>query len=176
MILVLVDRISEMAHFIPIKKKDSPRVARSYLDNVWKYHGFPEDVVSDRDSTFTRSFFTDKYNYLGIQRSMSIAYHPQTDGQTEGINQVIESYLCSYRNYEQNHWASMLAMAVYTYNNSKHSSTKDLPFYPNHVFEPRTNWPTEIQFQNAASELYGHYMNEVHRKLKQKLEESVERL
>jgi len=66
MILVVVDRFSNMAHFIPIMKKDSPTVARSYLDNVWKYHGILEDVVSHRDSTFTGSFFTDFYNYLGI--------------------------------------------------------------------------------------------------------------
>jgi len=79
-ILVVVDRFTKMAHFIPIKKNDSPTVARAYLENIWKYHGFPEDVVSDRDSTFTGSFFPDLYNYLGIERSMSTAYHPQTDG------------------------------------------------------------------------------------------------
>jgi len=120
MILVVVDRFTKMAHFIPITQEDSPPVARANLENVWKYHGFPEDVVSDRDSTFTGSFFTDLYNYLGIKRSMSTAYHPQTDGPTERINQVIEAYLRSYCDYEQNHWASMLAMAEYAYNNSKH--------------------------------------------------------
>jgi transposase InsO family protein len=173
-ILVVVDRFTKMAHFIPLKKKDSPTVARAYLENVWKYHGFPEDVVSDRDTTFMGSFFTDLYNYLGIKRSMSTAYHPQTDGQTERINQVIESYLRSYCNYEQNDWASMLAMAEYAYNNSKHSTTKISPFYANYGFEPRTNWPTEIQFRNLASELYGHYMNTVHSNLSKWLEESIE--
>jgi hypothetical protein len=68
----------------------------------------------------------------------------------------------------------MLAMAEYAYNNSKHPSTKISPCYENYSFEPRTNWPTEIQFQNPASELYGHYMNDVHRKLKIRLQESVE--
>ena len=153
MILIVVDRFSKMAHFIPIKKKDSPTVARAYLENIWKYHGLPEDVVSDRDSTFTGSLFTDLYNYLGMQRSLSTAYHPQTDGQTERINQVIEAHLRSYSNYEQNDWASMLAMVEYAYNNSKHSSTKISPFYANYGFEPRLNWPTEIHFQNPASEL-----------------------
>jgi len=97
-ILVVVDHFTKMAHFVPIKKKDSTSVARAYLDNVWKYHSFPEDMVSDRDSTFTGSFVTDFYDYLGIKRSMSTAYHPQTDGQTERINQVIESVLRSYCN------------------------------------------------------------------------------
>jgi len=101
---------------------------------------------------------------------MSTPYHPQTDGQRERINQVIESYLRSYCNYEQNDWASMLAMAEYAYNNSKHSATKVSPFYANYVFEPRTTWPTEIQFKSPASELYGHYMNSVHQSLKDRLE------
>jgi len=173
-ILVLVDRFTKMAHFVPIKKKDSPTVARAYLENIWKYHGFPEDVVSDRDTTFTGSFFTDLYNYLGIKRSMSTAYHTQTDGQTERINQIIESYLRSYCNYEQNDWASMLAMAEYAYNNSKHSVTKISPFYANYGFEARTTWPTEIQFRNPASEMYGHYMTGVHKRLTERLKEAVE--
>ena len=67
MILVVVDRFTKMAHFIPIGKKDSPTVARAYLENVWKYHGFPEDVVSDRDGTFTGQFSMDLYDYLGIK-------------------------------------------------------------------------------------------------------------
>jgi len=135
-ILGVVDRFTEMAHFVPIIKKDSPTAARSYLENVWKYHGFPEDVVSDRDTTFTGSFFTDLWNSLEIKGSMSLAYHPQTDGQTEHVHQVIESYLQSYCNYEQNDWASMLAMAKYVYNNLKHSSTRISPCYANYGFEP----------------------------------------
>jgi hypothetical protein len=105
---------------------------------------------------------------------MSTAYHPQTDGQTERINQVIESYLQSYCNYEQNDWATMLAMAEYAYNNSKHSATKISPFHANYGLEPRTTWPTEIQFQNPASEMYGLYMTDVHWKLKEQLTESVD--
>jgi len=70
----------------------------------------------------------------------------------------------------------MLAIAEYAYKNSKHSSTKVSRFYPNYGFELRTNWPTDMLFKNPASELYGHYMNEVHRKLKERLEESVERM
>jgi len=91
MILVVVDCYTKMAHFIPIKKKDSLTVTWVYLESVWKYDGFPEDVVSDRDSTFTGSVFTDLYDYLDIKCSVSTAYHLQTDGQTERINQVIES-------------------------------------------------------------------------------------
>ena len=65
-----------------------------------------------------------------------MASHPQSDGQTERINQVIESYLRSYCNYEQNDWASMLAMAEYTYNISKHTAMKISTFYANYGFKP----------------------------------------
>ena len=105
---------------------------------------------------------------------MSTTYHPKTDGPTERIDQVIESYLRSYCNYEQNDWASMLAIAEYAYNNSKHSVTKVSPFYANYRFEARTSWPTEIQFRNPASEMYGHYMIGVHKRLKERLEDAVE--
>jgi hypothetical protein len=68
----------------------------------------------------------------------------------------------------------MLAMTEYAYNNSKHATTKISPFYANYGFEPRTTWPTEIQFRNPASEMYGHYMTGVHQKLKERLVESVD--
>jgi hypothetical protein len=86
MIFMLVYWITKMAHFVPIKKKDSPMVARANLENVWKYGRFPEDFVSYRDSTFPGGFFTNQYNYFRIKHSMSTAYHYQSDGQTERID------------------------------------------------------------------------------------------
>jgi len=85
-ILVVVDRFTKMAHFIPIINREATEVARAYLNGVWKYHGIPEDIVSDRDATFTGQYIANLYDYLGIKRSMSTAYHPQTDGQTERMN------------------------------------------------------------------------------------------
>jgi len=107
---------------------------------------------------------------------MSTAYHPQTDDQTEWMNQVIEAYLRSYCNYEQNDWSEMLAMAEYAYNNSKHSTMKISPFYANYSYEPRSNWPIEIQFRNPASELYAHYMSTIHDKLREKLSEAKDNM
>jgi len=175
-ILVVVDRFTRMAHFIPIVTREATEVARAYLNNVWKYHGIPQDVVSDRDATFTGQYITNLYDYLGIKRSMSKAYHPQADGQTERMNQVIEAYLRSYCNYEQNDWSEMLAMAEYAYNNSKHSTTKISPFYANYGYEPSSNWPTEIQFRNPASELSAHYMSTIHDKLSEKLSEAKDNM
>jgi len=170
-ILVVVDRFTKMAHFIPIDEKDSPTVAKGSLNNVWKYHGFPEDIVSDRAGTFTGQYFTDLYDYLGIKRSMSTAFHPQTDGQTERMNQLIEAHIRAYCNFEQNDWAEMLPMAEYAYNNPNHSATKITPFYANYGYEPRSSWPTEVHFRNPASGMYGHYMTSVYDKLRNQLEE-----
>lgn len=75
-----------MAHFVPIKRQDSPTVAGAYLENVWHYQGIPEDVVSDQNGTFVGKLFTDLYNYLGTKRTVSTAYHLQSDGLTETIN------------------------------------------------------------------------------------------
>jgi len=175
-ILVVVDRFTKMAHFIQIGKREATEVARAYLNGVWKYHGIPEDIVSDRDATFTGQYIPNLYDYLGIKRSMSTAYHPQTDGQTERMNQVIEAYLRSYCNYEQNDWPEMLATAEYAYNNSKHSATKISPFYANYGYEPRTNWPTNIKFSNPASELYAHYMTSIHEKLKERLSQAKDNM
>src|SRR6202163_1415711 len=95
-IMVVVDRFTKMAHFIPTDKREASTVARLFLNNVWKYHGMPIDIVSDRDTVFTGHFLADLYQFLGIKRSMSTAFHPQTDGQTERINQNIEHYLRTY--------------------------------------------------------------------------------
>jgi hypothetical protein len=131
MILAVVDRITKMAHFIPVKTKDSPAVATVYLENVWQYDGFPEDVVLDQDGTLTGHIFPDVYNYLGIPRSISTAYHPQSDGQTESINQVIAAYQRSYCNYEQNDSVAILPMAECAYNDLRHTAAKNSPYLAN---------------------------------------------
>jgi len=65
-------------------------------------------------------------------------------------------------------------MTEYAYNDSKHTATKISPFNANYGFEPRMNWPTEIQFRNPASELYGHFITSIHSKLSKQLEQSIE--
>jgi len=79
-LLVVVNQFSKMAHSVPFINKDSPTVVRAYFENVWNNHGFPEVEVSDRDTVSTWSLFTDLYRYQGIQISMSMTYHPHTDG------------------------------------------------------------------------------------------------
>jgi len=82
----------------------SNEVARIYQNNIWKIHGIPKKIISDRGPQFASTFMGELYKALGIKRVISTAYHPQTDGQTERINQEIEVFLRHYINYRQDDW------------------------------------------------------------------------
>ena len=93
-ILVVVDRLTKYAHFVPLKHPYTAQgVARALLDQVIKLHGFPLTIVTDRDRVFLGTFWKDLFKLHGTQLLMSTSYHPQTDGQTERVNQCLEMYL-----------------------------------------------------------------------------------
>ena len=93
-ILVVVDRLRKYAHFIPLRHPfTAPTVAKACMDIVVKLHGIPLAIVSDRDKVFTRTFWQQLFKLLDTQLQMSTAYHTQTDGQTERVNQCVEMYL-----------------------------------------------------------------------------------
>ena len=93
---------------------------------------------------------------LGVTRPLSTAYHPQTDGQTERTNQVLEGYLRTFVNYDQNDWYQLLPLAEHTYNNSATNAHKMTPFFANYGFHPQTEWMKEREAQNARATLYAH--------------------
>src|SRR6202035_2712092 len=103
---------------------------------IWKLHGTPDSVVSDRGSVFVSRFLKELYIKLDIKPRISMAYHPQTDGQTERVNQLVEGFLRTYVNYQQDNWAELLPFAEFAYNNAPHSSTGHSPFYASTGFNP----------------------------------------
>ncbi|KAE8206965.1 hypothetical protein CF327_g7448 [Tilletia walkeri] len=124
-ILVIVDRLTKMALFIPTYTTlTSPDLAKLYLQHVFSKHGLPDTIVSDRGSEFTSSFWRSLCKLLGIKQALSTAYHPQTDGQTERVNQSLEQYLRTFTNYQQSDWSDFLPLAEFAYNNSEHSTTQ----------------------------------------------------
>ncbi|KAG4040257.1 hypothetical protein PC123_g24201 [Phytophthora cactorum] len=112
------------------------QTARLFVDMVFKYHGMPLDIVSDRDPRFTARFWQEVVTLLGTQLSMSTADHPQTDGQTERVNRVLGDLLKSYAHSFQQ-WIDCLPMAEFAINNSLHASTGHTPFYVNAMRHPR---------------------------------------
>ena len=101
-ILVVCDRFSKMVHFIATTEKTSAEgLARLFRDHVWKLHRLPESIISDRGMQFAAGMMKEVNNLLGIQTKLSTAYHPQTDGQTERINQELEQYLRVFIDHRQ---------------------------------------------------------------------------
>src|SRR5690606_21086339 len=118
-IYVVVDRLTKMAHFIATTSDvDAEGTARLFRDNVFRLHGLPRSIVSDRGTQFVNSFMRDLCKLLQIKQNLSTAYHPETDGQTERINQVLEQYLRGYCNYMQDDWIDWLSMAEFAYRNA----------------------------------------------------------
>src|SRR3981189_203103 len=127
-----------MIHTIPTHAGITAEgVAHLLKDNVWKLHGLPEKVISDRGAQFSSQVMCALNNMLGITTATSTAYHPQTDGQTERINQEIEQYLRLFINHRQTDWVNWLPMAEFSYNNRVHSATKYSPFMLNFGQDPR---------------------------------------
>src|SRR5882672_6014509 len=128
-IMVVVDRLSKRTHIIPTTSDvTAARVAKLFQDHIWKLHGLPEEVISDRGTQFVSNFTQSLSQLLGIRVAASTAYHPQTDGQTKRVNQEVEQFLRLFVNQRQDDWYEWLAMAEFTYNDRIHTSTFSSPF------------------------------------------------
>lgn len=128
-IYVVVDRLSKYGHFIPLKKDfSSVVVADAFINSVFKLHGLPRSIVSDRDKTFTSRFWQHLFSKMGTTIQLSTAYHPQSDGQTEALNKCLEMYLCCFTSDNHGNWVDLLPWAEYWYNTSYQTSAGMTPF------------------------------------------------
>ena len=128
-IFVVVDRLSKYDHFSPLKTDyTSKQVAENFVSTVIKLHGFPKSIVSDRDKVFTSQFWQHLFRLSGTTLSMSSAYHPQSDGQSEIVNKCLEMYLRCFTFQNPKEWVKFLPWAEFWYNSSYHHSTGMTPF------------------------------------------------
>jgi hypothetical protein len=128
-ILVIADKLSKMVRLIPCQEAMTAAETVSLIHSHWfSLHGFPEQVVSDRGTHFNK-FTSTLLASLGIKQSLSTAYHPQTAGQTERTNRVVEDMLRHYVSPTQNDWHKYLPFVEFAINNSKHEATGLTPFF-----------------------------------------------
>ena len=131
-IAVFVDRLSKMVHFAPCTKEvTAQQYARLFVDHIFRYHGMPEVIISDRDPRFTSVFWKQLFHILGTELRFSTAHHPQTDGQSEVTIRVLENFLRPYVERNPATWAAQLSLAEFAANNAISSSTKYTPFFLN---------------------------------------------
>jgi len=152
--MTVVNAVSKRVHFIPTHTMVTAEgAARLFLHHVWKLHSLPKRVVSDRGPQFVALFTKELYRLLGIRISSSTAWHPQTDRQTEHVNQELDQFLYLFVNERQDDWYDLLPIAEFQHNNHVHSATQQPPFLldtgriPCMGFEPRQD-PSSLETVN----------------------------
>ena len=176
-IFVVVDRLSKMAIFTPTSTHvTAEKLADLFVTRVVTRFGMPASIVSDRDPRFTSTFWTHTCKLFGTKQKMSSAFHPQTDGQTERMNRLLEETLRHYVNDNQSNWVNLLPMAEFAINNSWNSSIQSTPFYLNFGQHPRLpadpNSDAPVHTTSFASRFHAalgsakHALAKAHEKMK----------
>ena len=172
-IFVVVDRLTKMAHFMPCNEAvTGEEIARLFMDNIYKYHGLLNDIISDRGSQFTSKFWQSLFKILKVKIKLSFAYHPQTDGQIEHVNQVLERYLHCTMNYHQDNRTKLLPLAEFAYNNAIQGSTQQTPFFANYGYHPKFDQFNFNKVENPTAEDLATRLSEIHTEMKDKLLEA----
>jgi Integrase zinc binding domain/Chromo (CHRromatin Organisation MOdifier) domain/Integrase core domain len=148
-ILTFVDKFTKMAHFVPTTNEcDAPETARLFVDHVFRYHGLPREFISDRGSQFTSRFFRELCKIWDIKQCFSTAYHPQSNGQAERMNRVVEDMIRHYVSPTQDDWDEHLPQIEFAINNAHHEGLKSTPFYMNYRRHPST--PLTVQLPTRS--------------------------
>jgi len=128
-ILTVVDRFSKYAHFIALGQPyTAASDARAFFHDIVRLHGFPESIVSNRDPVFTGRVWRDLFRQAGVQLRLNMAFHPQTDGQSEAVNKTIAMYLRCLTGDRPRDWLDWLPWAEFCYNTASHSALRTSPF------------------------------------------------
>jgi len=176
-ILVVVDRLTKMVYFIPTTEKTSAEgLARLFRDNVWKLHGLPESIVSDRGPQFAAGIMQKLNRMLGIKSKLSMAFHSQTNRQMERVNQELEQYLRMFIDHRQKQWPDWLGTAEFAYNNKMHSSTKVSPFKANYRQDPRMGFEMRRKGKYEGAEKFVMKMKEIQEEAKAALGKAQEEM
>jgi hypothetical protein len=137
--ILFICRLTKLIHVAPTTKTVTAEgVARLYFDNVWRLHGWPAEIVSDRDPRFTSDFWSALTSITGTKLNMSTPDHPQTDGQAENGNKIILAGLRHYVDSFQDNWDLYLTPVEFAHNDAAQASTGFSPFFLTYGFHPPT--------------------------------------
>src|SRR6202023_2200998 len=166
---------TKQAHVIPTTTTTLARgLATLFRDNVWKLHGIPETALSDRGPQFAAEFMRELNDILGIKTKLSTAYHPQTDRQTERVNQEIEQYLRMFISHRQNDWPEWIACAEFAYNNNVHTLTQISPFFANYGYHLRMGIEPWRAGKSEPAKEFAEQMKKIHEEAQAALSKSHE--
>ena len=176
-ILVVCNRLTKMAHFIPTTDKTSVEgLVRLFRDHVWKLHRLPESIISDRGAQFAANLMKELNQILGIETRLSTTFHPQTDGQTEQTNQELEQYLRMFIDHRQKQWPEWLGTAEFAYNNKVNTSTKVSPFRANSGRDPRIGFGMRKQGKLKGAKKFAERMKRIQKEAQTALKKAQEEM
>lgn len=178
-ILVVVDHLTKYAHFMSLGHPYTAlSVAQVFLDYVFKLHGLPLILISDRDKVFMSNFWSDFFKLQGVELHMSTTYHPQSDGQTEVVNRCLETYLRCMCGDQPTEWSKWLSLAEFWYNTTFHSAIETTPFEALYGYPPPVHIPyfkgesavhdvdTSLVTRDAMMEVLKHHLGRAQRRMK----------
>src|SRR5258706_1103091 len=174
-VLVVVDCLSKWIHAVPtVTSLGSAGVAWLFLEHVWRHHGLPEEVISDRRPAFVSNFLHELAALLGVKLTPSTSYHPQTDGQMERMNQEIDAYLQVFVSHRQDDWADWLPLAEFAYNNKVHAATCWTPFELDVGQHPRLGVEPMRTLTVEAADTFARQLDCAQEEAKAALEQAVD--
>ena len=176
-ISVVCNRMTKIVHFIPTTEKTSAEeVARLFQDNIQKLHNLPESIITNRGVQFIAGIIKKLNCILGIDTKLSTAYHPQTDSQTERMNQDLEQYLRMFIDHQQEQWPDWLVMAEFAYNNKVQTNMKVSLFKANNGRDLHMGFKMRKKGKFEKAEEFAMRMKEMHKKAEAVLKKSQEEM
>jgi len=159
-----------------MEKMLAEELTKLFQDHIWKLHGLPESIISDRGVQFVAGMMKELNNLLGIQTKLSTAYYPQMNGQMERINQELEQYLRVFIDHRQEQWPDWLGMVEFTYNNKIHMATKTLPFKANYGQDLRMGFEGRRKGKYEAAGKFIEKMKKIQKEAKVALGKAQEEM
>ena len=162
-ILVIIDRLSKQALFIPTHDTiTSTELAKLFLLHVFSKHEVPAHVTSDWGSEFVSHFFQSLGKALNMHLHFTSSYHPEGDGQTKCANQTLEQYLQIYCNYQQDNWLELLPLAEFSYNNTPSATMGVSPFFTNKGYHPNFSVYSNCKLTSSSAKSYVTDLDKLH--------------